>query len=73
MCKLSQKGGVLWFYRNVIKKLSHLLILRGLVMCRLREPGLDNLSSSCFVLSKSSKSLKSPEQTRKSKAEVEKS
>ena len=47
--------------KECYKNLSHLLILRGLVMCRLCDLGLDNLSSSCFVLSKSSKSLKSPE------------
>ena len=55
--------------KECYKKLSHLLILRGLVMCRLRELELDNLSS-CFVLSKSSKSLKSSKQTTKSKAEA---
>ena len=71
MCKLSEKGPFL-VLRNVIKKVSHLLILHWLVMCRLCELGLDN-SSSCLVLSKSSKSFKSPEQIRKSKAEVGKS
>ena len=59
--------------KECCKNLSHLLILRGLVMCRLRELGLDNSFSSCFVLSKSSKSLKSLEQLRKSKAEAGKS
>ena len=59
--------------KECYKELSHLLILRGLVMCRLRELGLDNSSSSCFILSKSSKSLKSPEQIRKLKAEAGKS
>ena len=59
--------------KECYKILSHFLILRGLVMCRLRELGLDNSSSSCFVLSRSSKSLKSPEQIRNSKAEEGKS
>ena len=59
--------------KECYKKVSHLLILRGLVMCRLRKLRLDNSSYSCLILSKHSKTFTSPEQIRKSKAEAGKS
>ena len=71
--QIQQERGRFVVLKEFYKKVAHLLILHGLFMSRLHELGRDNSSSCCLVLSKFSKTLTSPEQIRKSKAEAGKS